>query len=322
MTVTKTIVVLLYATIYIKLITDVVAPIDCNDIENFGGRKHLNHSTIKSNCTKPCKNLDGNYIYDDYHMFQFRLNRYQWENFNSTLGNLTETTKKAKFWILRDLNGTRKFQLWWKCFRKHNAHIKNKLNFVTKHRFNDWLGFTIRNPTDLYEIYDMEISNKTGHVFVLQPSMYQDKKVNYLDIYNFILEKFNLKKEELDKNADLYSLTNIHVCKNHNSMAYNTILTMYQNPNISKKLKSINAKSQDYNDNTTDENIYNYYSYDPFNITKPESQSNTQNYSYNSIDIIKVEAQGKTQRVIDILSTVFIITFICLLIAFFYLYYT
>ena len=89
-----------------------------------------------------------------------------------------------------------------------------------------------------------------------------------------------------------------------------------------KKLKNMNAKSQDYDDYTTDENIDSYYSYDPFNTTEPESQSNTQNYSYNSIDIIKVEAQWKAQRVIDILSTVFIITFICLLIAFFYLYYT
>ena len=88
-----------------------------------------------------------------------------------------------------------------------------------------------------------------------------------------------------------------------------------------KNFKEMNAKSQDYDDQTNEEGIDNYFSYDQFNYTEPR-QSNTQNYSYNSIDIIKFEAQGKTQRVIDILSTVFIITFICLLIAFFYLYYT
>jgi hypothetical protein len=84
-----------------------------------------------------------------------------------------------------------------------------------------------------------------------------------------------------------------------------------------KKLKNMNAKSQDYDDYTTDENIDNYFSYDQFNTTEPE-QSNTQNYGYSSIDITKIEAQGRTQRVIDIVSTIFIITVVCLIIAFFY----
>ena len=84
-----------------------------------------------------------------------------------------------------------------------------------------------------------------------------------------------------------------------------------------KNLKNMNAKSQDYDDYTKDESIDNYFSYDQFNNTEPK-QSNTRNYGYNSVDITKIEAQGRTQRVIDIVSTISIMTVVCLIIAFFY----
>jgi hypothetical protein len=85
-----------------------------------------------------------------------------------------------------------------------------------------------------------------------------------------------------------------------------------------KNFKEMNAKSQDYDDQTNDEGIDNYFSYDQFNYTKPR-QSNTRNYGYNSVDITKVETQRRTQRVIDIVSTIVIcIPVVCLIIAFFY----
>jgi hypothetical protein len=158
----RTIIILLYTAIYLKLITNIVASIPCNEIKKLEHRKHLNHSTILLNCTRPCKNLDDIYIYDDYHMFQFKLNKYQLDDLNSTLGKLTETNQSAKYVIFRDQDASlTKFQLWWRCFKRHNVHIRNRLSFVDKHQFNNWLGYSIRNPKDLYEIYDMQISNKT-----------------------------------------------------------------------------------------------------------------------------------------------------------------
>ena len=84
---------------------------------------------------------------------------------------------------------------------------------------------------------------------------------------------------------------------------------MYQNPNISEKLNIINKKSNDYNDSTTEGNMYSYFNYSPVDII-----------NYGQLTT-KVETEWKTRRVIDILSTLFIITFICSMIAYFYLYY-
>ena len=250
-------VMIIYTAIYLKLITDVMALIRCKDIVKSEDILHPDYSTVRLNCTCTCRNLDENYIYNDYHMLLLRLNRYQFKSdLNNTLNRLTKNPKNAEFHIYRDLNKTlTRFQLWWKCFKKHNSHLKSRLSFVFKHKLNNWLGFTVRDTADLYDIYHMQISNKSGHVLVLRPTIYQNKEVNYLKLFNFILDMFNMKTEDVEEYANLYSLTNTYVCKNHKSMAYNTILTMYQNPNISKKLNSINTQSNDYNDSTTEGNM-------------------------------------------------------------------
>jgi hypothetical protein len=299
-------VIVIYTAVYLKLITDVMALIRCRDIVKSEDTFHPDYSTIKLNCTCACENLDENYQYNDYHMLLFRLNRYHYKSdLDNTLKRLTNNPKNAEFHIYRDLNKTlTTFQLWWKCFKKHNSHLKSRFNFVFKHRLNNWLGFTIRDTADFYNIYHMQMSNRSGHIVVLRPTMYQNREASYVRLFEFILDLFNMEQDEVEEYTNLYSLTNTYVCKDHKNKFYNTILTIYQNPNISEKLNIINTKSN--NDTTTEGNMYSYNNYSTIDII-----------NYDQLTT-KAETEWKTQRVSDYLSELFILTFICSMIAYFY----
>ena len=109
------------------------------------------------------------------------------------------------------------------------------------------------------------------------------------------------------KNTPICILSQTPTCvKITKNKFYNTILTIYQNPNISEKLNIINTKSNDYNDITTEGNMYSYINYSTIDII-----------NYDQLTT-KAETEWKTQKVIDILSKLFIITFICSMIAYFY----
>jgi hypothetical protein len=121
---------------------------------------------------------------------------------------------------------------------------------------------------------------------VLQPAMYLNKKVNYLNLFNFILEKFELNKENFDKYVDLYSLTNIHVCKSDTPKSYNTILTMYKGPNASEGFQGTLPTSQEYSENIIDEKIHSYYKNESIDIIQVEPQLNVTNINAATIFIV------------------------------------
>jgi hypothetical protein len=276
----RTIIILLYTAIYLRFVPNIVASKPCNIIRKLEHKEHLNYSTILLNCQKPCQDsINGlKSVYDNYHMFQFKLNKYQMDNLNSTLGKLTEKNKSAKYVIIRDQDvSLTKFQLWWRCSKRHNIHLRNRLNFVDKHQFNNWLGYSIRNLQDLYEIYNMQISNKTGHVLVLQPAMFLNKKATYLNLFNFILKKFELSKENFDNYVDLYSLTTIHVLKGDTSKSYNTVLTIYKDPNASESFQGTQPTFQKYGEEIIYEEIHTYYKNESVDIIPVEPQLNVTN---------------------------------------------
>jgi hypothetical protein len=296
----------IYTEVYLKLINDVKALIKCRDIIKSEDTSNPDYSTIRLNCTCACENLDENYQYNDYHMLLFRLNRYHFKSdLDNTLKRLTNNPKIAEFHIFRDSNKTlTTFQLWWKCFRKHNSHLRSRFNFVFKFRLNNWLGFTIRDTADFYNIYHMQMSTRSGHIVVKQPTMYQNREARYVRLFEFILDLFNMEQNEVEEYTNLYSFRKTYMCKDHKNKFYNTILTIYQNPNISEKLNIINTKS---NDNTTTEgNIYSYNNHSTIDIIN-YGQLTTQ-----------AENEWKTQRASDYLSEIFILTFLCSMVAYFY----
>ena len=231
----RTIISLLHTAIYLRFVPTIVASKPCNIISKLEHTEHLNYSTILLNCQKPCHDsINGlKSVHDNYHMFHFKLNKHQMVNLNSTLDKLTKNNKGDKYVIIRDqVVSLAKLQLWWRCFKRHSIHLWNQLSFVDTHKFNNSMGYSIRNPLDLYEIYNMQISNKTGHVLVLQPAMFLSKRATYLNLFNFILEKFELSKKNFDNYVDLYSLTTIHVHEDDTSESYNTVLTIYKDPKL------------------------------------------------------------------------------------------
>jgi hypothetical protein len=85
-----------------------------------------------------------------------------------------------------------------------------------------------------------------------------------------------------------------------------------------ENFKEMNAKSKEYDDQTNEEGIDNYFSYDQFNYTEPRL-SITRNYGYDQVDINKIKSQIGTQRMVDIISTIVVcIPIACLMVAFFY----
>jgi hypothetical protein len=296
----------IYTAVYFKLIKDVKALIKCRDIIKSEDTSSPDHSAIKLNCTCACENLNENYQYNDYHMLLFRLNRYHFKsNLNNTLKRLTTKPKNAEFHIFRDSNKTlTTFQLWWKCFRKHNSHLRSRFNFVFKFQLNNWLGFTIRDTADFYNIYHMQMSTRSGHIVVLQPTMYQNREARYMRLFQFILDLFNMEPNEVEEYTNLYSFTNTYVCKDHKNKFYNTILTIYQDPNISEKLNIINTKLN--NNTTTEGNIHSYNNHSTIDIIN-YGQLTTQ-----------AGNEWKAQRASDYLSEIFILTFLCSMVAYFY----
>ena len=301
-----------YIAVYFKLIKDAKALIKCRDIIESENTPNSDRYAIKLNCSCACGNLIKNYQYNDYHMLLFRLNRYHFNsNLNITLKRLTSINKYLKlkndeFRIFHDSNKTlTTFHLWWKCFRKHNKHLRSRFNFVFNFQPNKWLGFTIRDTIDFYNIYHMQMSTRSGHVVVLQPTMYRNREERSMRLLQFILDLFNMEPDEVEDYTNLYSSTNTYMCKNHKNKFYNAILTVYQDPNISEKLNIINTK---LNNKTS---IVNFY--------------NNNNNNHSTIDTIdygqlttQAENEWKTQRANNYLSEIFILTFLCSIIAYFY----
>ena len=85
-----------------------------------------------------------------------------------------------------------------------------------------------------------------------------------------------------------------------------------------ENFKETNAKSKEYNEQTNEKGIEDYFSYDQFNYTEPRL-SITRNYGYNQVDINKIKSEIGTQRMVDIISTIVVcIPIACLIVAFFY----
>ena len=300
-----------YIAVYFKLIKDAKALIKCRDIIESENTPNSDRYAIKLNCSCACGNLIENYQYNDYHMLLFRLNRYHFNsNLNITLKRLTSINKYLKlkndeFRIFHDSNKTlTTFHLWWKCFRKHNKHLRSRFNFVFNFQPNKWLGFTIRDTIDFYNIYHMQMSTRSGHVVVLQPTMYRNREERSMRLLQFILDLFNMEPDEVEDYTNLYSSTNTYMCKNHKNKFYNAILTVYQDPNISEKLNIINTKLN--NNTTTEVNIHNYNNHSTIDIIN-YGQLTTQ-----------AENEWKTQRASNYLSEIFILTFLCSMVAYFY----
>jgi hypothetical protein len=85
-----------------------------------------------------------------------------------------------------------------------------------------------------------------------------------------------------------------------------------------ENFKETNAKSKEYNEQTNEKGIEDYFSYDQFNYTEPRL-SITRNYGYDQVDINKIKSEIGTQRMVDIISTIVVcIPIACLIVAFFY----
>jgi hypothetical protein len=121
---------------------------------------------------------------------------------------------------------------------------------------------------------------------VLQPAMFLNKKTTYLNFFNFILEKFELNKENFDNYVDLYSLTTIHVRKSDTSKSYNTILTIYKDPNASEGFQGTQPTFQKYGEEIIDEEIHTFYKNESVDTIPFEPQLNVTNINAATMFII------------------------------------